>query len=86
MAWFRRNERRFIEEVLLRMERSERRTAAVQHEMIEEIREHRREFRDHRLEFRAEAREAREEYRAHRESLMAILDQLKRLTPPPADA
>lgn len=68
MLRFRRNEKRFIEEVLLRMERSERRTAAVQQEMIQEIRDHRREFRA--------------EYQAQRGSLLAILDRLDKLDPP----
>ena len=68
MPGFRREERRFIEEVLLRMERSERRTAALQSEMITEIREHRREFRA--------------EYEAQRGTLLAILDRLERLDPP----
>lgn len=74
---FRRDEKRFIDEVLLRMERSERRTVARFEATMEEIQQHRLEFAEYR-------REHREEYLAHRESLMAILDQLKRLEPPPA--
>ncbi len=74
---FRRDEKQFIDEVLLRMERSERRTVARFEATMQQVEEHRREFAEYR-------REHREEYEAHRRSLLAILDQLERLGRPPA--
>jgi len=73
---FRRSEKRFIEEILLRLERSERRNAA-RYERIDR----------HLDELHAKAdqqlRESRAEWETIRKSQLALID---RLEPPPSQA
>lgn len=76
MPWFRRNEKRFIEEILLRLEQSERRTAA-RYERID------RSLDDLHAKAQQQLRESRAEWETIRNSQLALLD---RLGPPPSQA
>jgi hypothetical protein len=79
VPWFRHNEKRFIEEVLLRLERSERRTAA-RYERID------RSLDDLHEKAQRQLRESRAEWETIRGSQIAILDRLDRWNPPPSEA
>lgn len=69
MLGWRRDEKRFIDEILLRMERSERRTV-VEWKRVDES------LRKLNAKMDQQLRESREEYEAHRGTLLAILDRL----------
>lgn len=69
MLGWRRDEKRFIDEILLRMERSEQRTV-VEWKRVDES------LRKLNAKMDQQLRESREEYEAHRGTLLAILDRL----------
>lgn len=74
MLGWRRDEKRFIDEILLRMERSERRTV-VEWKRVDES------LRKLNAKMDQQLRESREEYEAHRGTLLAILDRLDLIDP-----